>query len=216
MSVANAKAEHIEAASKRWDDAVDGIKQLLVHKDPDVRELASLMFTVSESTMSSAFNPLGYGDDTVRTYGAPPDSLIGIMEFTFQFINYELEGNGDPGLGFVRFYLGPEHLGKRTPCSPDHKDALPYFSSSIEELLKDFPNAERLTPRKAADALLHLEKERADQASQVKGERDADLVAGRTPLWDEDDIMSFQPTSVELRRAAVIKEIIALTRAKAQ
>lgn len=176
------KAASIEAADKRWEEAIAGARRFFRYDNPHglaepnaehdakVRELAHALLSTRD-----LYSVLGGMEDSFRlkmngypgySYGPP----VSRLEFIRFFIGHEILDDGEPGVGYYRSTIGDE---KQTSdmfarCGPDHPRAQPYFHRSIDLLRQDYPDAEWLSLDRALEILAF---HKAEQPKRVTSHR---------------------------------------------
>ena len=176
MSLNYLKAKHLSDADLRWKAAVIGAQRAMLddgrqYKPAYVegavlaRELARRLLEASGSTLFSVLGLDGRNDlDGYSEYAF--GGVCTLLEFVDHFINHEIMGDGDPGVGYMARGRG----GSWAQCDADHPKAMPYFHRSHDRLIMSRPDAKSLCAMEA-HAILDWHEAYAKRAAEGRTRR---------------------------------------------
>lgn len=192
------KQAYLTAEAERWDKAARRVAKLLQSTDSQVKELAERLLLLDGQGLYHAFGGVAYG------FGIKIDSyyneigdgcMVVFFEFIARFIEYEIQDDGDSGIGYFRFSLYDEvdddDLSTYKTCTADAEGAKPYFCRHAEALYKaGLGDGRSITVAQAIEVLKFYENERLERIKFYESELEGDdptLTAEEVESLKRDD-----------------------------
>jgi len=189
-NVKDLKASHMATESARCDDAFKAIRSVLNSSDATIRALAYAFMTADRHAIYSVF-----GGDGRNLHSFPQISYargIAFLENIAHFIGYQIQDDGEPGIGYMRYGFGDGF----TPCNATDEDAQPYFHSCVDILRQTVPDADYLDAEKALEVLKWYADERAK------------LAAFDCDCFDDEDRHAFDPSPEEIQMRELADQLL--------
>ena len=208
------KAEHIDAAERRWEEACstasrflnydrsdwfgDKMTDAMRESDASVRRLARKFFEVNGQSLFYALGGMeqGFGIKMNGYGNEVPFTPCALMEFIGFFVGHEIIDDGSPGIAYYRHSKEAEdrRTGGYVRCRKDHPDAQPYFHRNTELLAEEdsleWKDVEHVHEDNAFEVLDFYEKQRFAFAERMRKVNE-----GRPGAWDDEDIERYSGTS---------------------
>jgi hypothetical protein len=196
------KTAHIDAATKRWDEAVLGATRMMHHADKEVRELTFRMLSLDHHSRWNMFgcSPTGYTKLSGFHYGGHDPCAI--LEEVCHFIGYHIYDDGEPGIGYHHY----DWTDGPTQCKKGTKNAYPYFHNNYDILREKYPDAEYVSLKSALKVVAWYERLYKTTHERAKKDYDA-MVAEGSEVDDFDRQCAEGPTAKELMWKAFIREL---------
>lgn len=205
------KQAYLTAEAERWDKAARRVAKLLRDKDPRVRELTERLLLLDGQGLFHAFGGVAYG------FGLKIDSyyneigdgcMVVFFEFIARFIEYEIQDDGDPGIGYFRFSMCDEvdddDLSTYKVCKADEEGAKPYFCRHAEALYKaGLGDGRSVTLEQAIEVLKFYENERLERIKFYESELESD-----DPTLTPEEIESLKQDDAGAKMRQLLQDLL--------